>query len=168
MHKYFFRTVTPDTRDVFVLSAMWHLCSKVYNLMLYSVRVHYRPKVKGTAGPRTHFETSHSLWCVYVDVHVIVHRDKCLIIKPTRCANFSNLFLECNSTSFGQFLCQSSGAFYRTHSNGISHRGLLTACEQNQDPDPARKLSADLYDIYHCCVYSEKLLLMGRGTVRNM
>jgi len=23
-------------------------------------------------------------------------------------------------------------------------------------PDPARKLSADLYDIYHCCVYSKK------------
>ena len=23
-------------------------------------------------------------------------------------------------------------------------------------PDPARKLSAYLYDIYHCCVYSEK------------
>ena len=23
-------------------------------------------------------------------------------------------------------------------------------------PDRARKLSADLYDIYHCCVYSEK------------
>ena len=22
--------------------------------------------------------------------------------------------------------------------------------------DPARKLSANLYDIYHCCVYSEK------------
>ena len=32
-------------------------------------------------------------------------------------------------------------------------------------PDPARKLSADLYDIYHCCVYSEKLLMMDRGTV---
>jgi len=28
-------------------------------------------------------------------------------------------------------------------------------------PDPARKL----YDIYHCCVYSEKLLMMDRGTV---
>ena len=25
-----------------------------------------------------------------------------------------------------------------------------------------------LYDIYHCCVYSEKLLTMDRGTVRNM
>ena len=36
------------------------------------------------------------------------------------------------------------------------------------DPDPARKLSANLYDIYHCCVYSEKLLMMDRGTVRNM
>jgi len=31
-----------------------------------------------------------------------------------------------------------------------------------------RKLSANLYDIYHCCVYSEKLLMMDRGTVRNM
>ena len=35
-------------------------------------------------------------------------------------------------------------------------------------PDPARKLSANLYDLYHCCVYSEKLLMMDRGTVRNM
>ena len=34
-------------------------------------------------------------------------------------------------------------------------------------PDPARKLSANLYDIYHGCVYSEKLLMMDRGTVRN-
>ena len=31
-------------------------------------------------------------------------------------------------------------------------------------PDPARKL----YDIYQCCMYSEKLLMMDRGTVRNM
>ena len=23
-------------------------------------------------------------------------------------------------------------------------------------PDPVRKLSANLYDIYHCCVYSKK------------
>jgi len=35
-------------------------------------------------------------------------------------------------------------------------------------PDPARKLSANLYDIYNCCVYSEKLLMMDRGTIRNM
>jgi len=35
-------------------------------------------------------------------------------------------------------------------------------------PDPVRKQSANLYDIYHCCVYSVKLLMMDRGTVRNM
>jgi len=29
----------------------------------------------------------------------------------------------------------------------------------------ARDLSANLYDIYHCCVYSEKLLMMDRGTI---
>jgi hypothetical protein len=34
--------------------------------------------------------------------------------------------------------------------------------------DPARKLLANLYDIYHCCVYSEKQLMMDRETVRNM
>jgi len=33
---------------------------------------------------------------------------------------------------------------------------------------PAHKLSANLYDIYHCCVYSEKLVMMDRGTVQNM
>ena len=32
----------------------------------------------------------------------------------------------------------------------------------------AHKLSANLYDIYHRCVYCEKLLMMDRGTVRNM
>jgi len=35
-------------------------------------------------------------------------------------------------------------------------------------PNPARKLSANLYDIYRCCVYSEKLLMVDRGTDRNM
>jgi len=55
------------------------------------------------------------------------------IMKPTSCTNFSNLFLESNSTCFGQFLCLSLGVFRCTHSNGICHTGLLTACEQDQD-----------------------------------
>jgi len=33
---------------------------------------------------------------------------------------------------------------------------LLASCQHN------------FYDIYHCCVYSEKLLMMDRGTVWNM
>jgi hypothetical protein len=37
-----------------------------------------------------------------------------------------------------------------------------------EHPDSAHQLSADLYDIYHWCVHSEKLLMMDRGTVRNV
>jgi hypothetical protein len=37
-----------------------------------------------------------------------------------------------------------------------------------EHPDPACMLSTNLYEIYHCCVYSETLLMMDRGTVRNM
>jgi hypothetical protein len=45
--------------------------------------------------------------------------------------------------------------------------------EQDKDgttyrPEPAQKLSANLYDIYHYCVYSTKLQMMERGTVQNM
>jgi hypothetical protein len=123
------------------------------------------------------------------DVHVTVHRDKFLITKQSRCTNFSNLFLGMKIYMFGQFLCPSSGVFHCTHSNGICHTSLLTACEQEhmppagnivggciipqavthslEHPDPACKLSENLYDIYHCCVYGEKLLTMDRGTVRN-
>jgi hypothetical protein len=63
------------------------------------------------------------------DVHVTMHRDKFLIIKPTRCTNFSNLFLKWSSTCFWQFLCPSSGIFHCTHINGIHvcHTGLLSA-----------------------------------------
>jgi hypothetical protein len=94
-----------------------------------------------------------------------------LIIKPTRCTNYSNLFLELNSTCFGKLLCPSSGIFHCKHSSGLCHTGLLTAFEQGQNeyhPDPARKLSAKMCDIYHCSVYREKLLMIDRGTVRNM
>ena len=46
---------------------------------------------------------------------------------------------------------------------------LIWFWELNQFcPDPASKLSANLYDINPCCVYSEKLLMMDRGTVWNM
>jgi hypothetical protein len=45
-----------------------------------------------------------------------------LIINPTRCTNFSNLFLEWNSTCFGQFLCPSSGVFHCTQQWYMSYR----------------------------------------------
>ena len=63
---------------------------------------------------------------VAFDVHVTVHRDKFLIINPTRCTNFSNLYLEWNCTCFGQFLCPSSGVFHCTHSNDICYTGAVS------------------------------------------
>jgi hypothetical protein len=68
-----------------------------------------------------------------------------LIIKPTRCTNFSNLFLEQNSTASGQFLYPSSGVIHCTLSNGARHKGyancllamILLASSQH-----------NLYDIY--------------------
>jgi len=62
-----------------------------------------------------------------------MHRDEFLIIKPTRCTNFSNLFLKWNCVCFGQFLYPSSGVFYCTHSNGVCHTGSPTVCEQDRD-----------------------------------
>jgi hypothetical protein len=46
----------------------------------------------------------------------------------------------------------------------VVHLADALRCKLEGRPDPARKL----YDIYHCCVYSEKLLMMDRGTVRNV
>jgi len=55
--------------------------------------------------------------------------------------------------------------FFTVHTAiGICHTGYADSLTAGS----ARKLSAKLYDIYHCCVYSEKLLMMDRGTVRNM
>jgi len=81
---------------------------------------------------------------VWMGIKSRPHRNS-IPIKPTRCTNFSNIYLEWNSTCFGQFLCPSSVVFYCKHSDGICHTGLLTACEQDQvGTDPARKLSAHI------------------------
>jgi len=48
-----------------------------------------------------------------------------------------------------------------THTHTYFHRMMLRR-------DPVHNLSVNLYDIHHCCVYSPELLMMDRGTVRNM
>jgi len=52
--------------------------------------------------------------------------------------------------------------------NFLPYTQLASRIRTELCPDPARKLSVNLYDIYHCCVYSEELLTMDGGTVRNM
>jgi len=64
------------------------------------------------------------------------------MIKPARCTNFPNLFW--------------NKIIHISDSSPVYHHEFFTVHRAN------------LYDIYHCCVYSEKHLMMDRGTVRNM
>jgi len=73
-------------------------------------------------------------------VQVTVHRDKFLIIKPTRCTNFSNLFW--------------NESLHVSDSSSVHHQELFTV-HTAMSYRSADSLLADLYDIYHCCVYSE-------------
>ena len=82
-----------------------------------------------TAGERPQTNALSLYYKHKFDVHLTVHRDKFLIIKPIRCTNSSNLFLEWKSTCFGEFACPTSGVFHCTHSSGICY----TTCEQDQD-----------------------------------
>jgi len=49
--------------------------------------------------------------------------------------------------------------------SNVDHSILILSGRNQFHPDPACKLSANLYDIYHSCVCSEKILMMDRGTV---
>ena len=69
---------------------------------------------------------------MYFDVQMTVQRVKFLKLYKLH-ALISQICFWNKTTRFGQFLCPSSGVFHCTHSNGICHTGLLTACEQHQD-----------------------------------
>ena len=45
---------------------------------------------------------------------------------------------------------------------------LRAGSGRNSDPILLASSQLNLYDMHHCCVYSEKLLMMDRGTVRSM
>jgi len=88
-----------------------------------------------------------------------------LITKPTRCTNLSNLFLEIKLYIFHTIPLSIIRSFslytqqwympYRFCWQ-LANRIGLASCQQK------------LYDIYYCCVYIEKLLMMDRGTFWNI
>jgi hypothetical protein len=105
---------------------------------------------------------------------------------PTRYNNFSDLFwnkslrVSDNSFAYHQefftvhtamvYVIQVCGQNFEQDQDGT---GLNQNFEKDQDetglkkfqPDPARKMSTNKNDIYHCCVYSEKLLMREKVTV---
>jgi hypothetical protein len=77
-------------------------------------------------------------------------------ISPTRHSNHRNittLSIQNEEAGLRQFWAQSKNKFgFPTYSFNLI---LLAYCQKT-------------YMTYHCCVYSEKLLMMDRETVRNM
>ena len=78
-----------------------------------------------------------------------------LIIKPTRCTNFSNLFwketphvLDSSSVHHQEFFSLYTQQCYMSYRFADSLWAGAFA--------PVHKLSPNLYDICHCCVYSER------------
>jgi hypothetical protein len=100
-------------------------------------------------------------------VHVTVHRDTLLIIKPTRCINFLKFIHGIKLYMFRTVPLSiiRSYSLYTQHWY-MSYRfadSLQTGSGWN--PYPACKPSANLYDIYQSCMHSEKLQMIYRGTV---
>jgi chromosome condensin MukBEF complex kleisin-like MukF subunit len=106
---------------------------------------------------------------------MIIYYSLVLIIKPTRCTNFLK-FLFWNETlhvsdnshvHHQEFFTVNTAMVYVIHVCRQLSSGIRTELQFHLDTAAARKLSTNLYDIYHCCVYSEKLLMMDRGTVQK-
>jgi hypothetical protein len=78
------------------------ICSSILILLLWTLSMHY-----------CRFQFL-SLFCIFfcnASAQLGPIPPQLLIIKPTRCTNFSNVFLGWKSTCFGKFLCPSSGVF---------------------------------------------------------
>jgi hypothetical protein len=100
-----------QTVDKYINGAHWDIIKR---------QLHFRKLPNRAYSPPMNYYS-----VFFFDVHMNVNRDKCLIVKPTRCTNFSNLFLEWNSTCFAQSLCPSSGVIHCKHSNVICHNKIL-------------------------------------------
>jgi len=79
---------------------------------------------------------------IHFNVHVTMHCNKFCTIKPTSCTNFSILFWK--------------ETLHVSDSSSVHHQEYFTVH------------TAMVYVILVCCVYSEILLMMDRGTVWNM
>ena len=72
--------------------------------------------------------------------------------KTSLMHNFLKFIFGIKLYVFRTFPVSITRSFHCTHSSVLCHRGLLIACVQDQDgtefhPDPARKRSANMYDI---------------------
>ena len=120
-------------------------------------------------------------------VHVTVHRNKFLFNKTNRRTNFFLIYFYQETLHVSGSSSAHHQEFSTVHSalvyimqdwwqlSSTSRMELLGAVFRNLvsqlvrfHPGRTWKLSSFLHDIYQCPMYSGKLLMMGRGTDRNM
>ena len=95
-------------------------------------------------------------------------------IKPTRCTNFPNLFRHETLHVSGSSSAHHQEFIHCTLGTGICHTGLKETFEQDQDGTGSSILVLFESCIQTCMAYNSaectlnKLLMMGRGTARNM
>jgi len=80
------------------------------------------------------------------------------IIRPTRCTNFANFIFGVKLSMFRTVPLSTIRSSFTVHSAMVYVIQVcreLTSRIRMELPDPARKLSTNLYDIYHCWMYSE-------------
>ena len=87
--------------------------------------------------------------------------------KIKRSINFSYLFLEQDSTCFGQFLCPSPGVQHCKHSNGICHTGHVdcllagSMLAQCQTTDDGQRYGPKHVQFYSKNKFEKFMLLVG-------
>ena len=95
---------------------------------------------------------------------VLLHVERVQLIVPLSVFAVWTTKLQLHSASHTH-ICN---MLLSVHHNSTIQFHLFSSPKLMEYPDPAHKLSANLYAIHHCYVYSEKLLMTDRGTVRNM
>jgi len=93
------------------------------------------------------------------------------IIKPTRCTNFSNLFLESNYMFQTVALSTIRSLVLYTQQWYMSYRfadSLLVGVKPVPSWSHEQAVSKMCMIYTCCCVYSAKLLMVDRPTVRNV
>jgi len=89
-----------------------------------------------------------------------------LIIKPTRCNNFTNLFWHETLHVLDSFSVHHQEFIHCTLSNGICHKGLQRAFEKDL---VLLESSLQTFMAYTIAEYTvNKLLMMDTETIRNM
>jgi len=98
------------------------------------------------------------------------------MIKPTRCTNFPHLLRYETLHVSDSFSAYHQEFIHCTLDTGICHTGLKTSFEQDQDGTDSSILVILENYLQTCMTYVytsvertvNKLLMMGRGTARNM